>query len=193
MASSEEIGDAIKTARINGCENLAIFHCISSYPAPLNQINISAIPALKIKFGVEVGLSDHTLGNLASIVATSVGATIIEKHFTLSRDEGGVDSSFSLEPDEMKRLVEETRSAHTALGSSTDIRSEAESNNRVFRRSLYFVNDIRKGDKITDKHVRRIRPGYGLAAKYYDQVIGAICLSDAKKGDRVDFAHFTTP
>jgi len=156
----------------------------------LNQANIHAIKVLKEEFNVEVGLSDHTIGNLASIVATSLGATAIEKHFTLSRKDGGVDSTFSLEPNEMATLVKETKEAHSALGNTNKIRSDSEKNNLIFRRSLYFVKDIKKGENISEKHVRRIRPGYGLKAKYYEEVIGSVCLKDARKGDRVNFEHF---
>lgn len=190
MASINEIKEAIKTAKENGAENIAIFHCISSYPAPLEQSNIHAIKKLKDEFNVEVGLSDHTIGNLASVVATSLGASVIEKHFTLSREEGGVDSTFSLEPSELKNLVNDTKLAHSALGMSNNIRASSERGNMVFRRSLYFVDDINEGEKITSKHIRRIRPGFGLEPKYYKQVLGSVCLKKAKKGDRVSFDHF---
>jgi N-acetylneuraminate synthase len=122
---------------------------------------------------------------LASIVATALGATIIEKHFTLSRDGGGVDSSFSLEPHEMKSLVNDTKSAHSALGIDDMIRSEVERSNKVFRRSLYFVKAINRGELITENHVRRIRPGFGLEPKYFRDVIGKRATRDIKKGDRV--------
>jgi N-acetylneuraminate synthase len=191
MASLDEIAEAIETAKINGCTSLAIFHCISSYPAPLNQANVSAISKLREAFGIEVGLSDHTLGNVASIVATSLGASVIEKHFTLSRAEGGVDSAFSLEPTEMTALVNDTRDAHAALGLHNSMRSELESSNKIFRRSLYFVADIAAGETITKSHVRRIRPGFGLAAKHYGDVIGSVCTKTAVKGDRVTFEHFS--
>ena len=190
LASLKEICNAIQAANRCGCKNIAIFHCISSYPTPLDQANIQAITSLQKRFGVEVGLSDHTVGSIASIVATSLGASVIEKHFTLSRADGGVDSSFSLEPREMKKLVDDSRSAHSALGSSDLMRSSVEEDNRVFRRSLYFVNNVSKGQKILPEHVRRIRPGFGLEAKYYNQVVGSICLKDAKEGDRVALEHF---
>ena len=190
MASMKEINNAIKTARKHGCKNLIIFHCISSYPASLDDVNISAISKLKKEFGIEVGLSDHTIGNIASIVATSLGARVIEKHFTLSRKDGGVDSKFSLEPSEMKLMVENTKLAFKALGDNSKIRSKSENENIIFRRSLYFINDISKGEKITKEHVKRIRPGFGLEAKYYNQVIGSVCRKDAKKGDRVSLEHF---
>ena len=190
MASIDEIREAVETAKANGCESLAIFHCISSYPAPLDQANVHAITKLRDEFGVQVGLSDHTLGNIASIVATSLGATVIEKHFTLSRSGGGVDSAFSLEPTEMKTLVQATRDAHAALGLGNKVRSDVEVQNKIFRRSLYFVSDIEQGEIITSEHVRRIRPGFGLAAKHYSDVIGSTCLQYARRGDRVTFKHF---
>ncbi|MGY8748140.1 MAG: pseudaminic acid synthase [Pirellulales bacterium] len=190
MASIDEIREAVETATGNGCESLALFHCISSYPAPLDQANVHAITKLRDEFGVQVGLSDHTLGNIASIVATSLGATVIEKHFTLSRSGGGVDSAFSLEPTEMKTLVQATRDAHAALGWGNKVRSDVELQNKIFRRSLYFVSDVEQGEIITKKHVRRIRPGFGLAAKHYSDVIGSTCLKYAKRGDRITFKHF---
>ena len=185
MASLQEVGDAIETARQNGCDEIALFHCISSYPAPIDQANINAIDLLRREFDVEVGLSDHTIGNFASIVATGVGATLIEKHFTLSRDDGGVDSAFSLEPDEMQSLVRDTRAAFTALGDGKFSRQPAEESNKIFRRSLYFVEDLAEGETISSEHVRRIRPGFGMSPKYYDQVIGMKLSKAVKRGDRV--------
>lgn len=185
MANLEEIGEAIEAARSNGCNQIALFHCISSYPAPLAQANLGMIKVLKKEFGVEVGLSDHTLGNVASIAATSIGATVIEKHFTLARSDGGVDSSFSLEPDEMKALVQDTKGAFEALGDGIFNRSEVEADNKIFRRSLYFVEDLKEGEVITHNHVRRIRPGFGLAPKYFNDVVGKPAKREIKKGDRV--------
>lgn len=185
MASLQEVGDAIETARQNGCDEIALFHCISSYPAPLDQANINAIKVLKREFGLEVGLSDHTMGNLASIVATSAGATLIEKHFTLSRDDGGVDSTFSLEPSEMQSLVHDTRLAFSALGDGNFSRSPAEESNKIFRRSLYFVKDLSPGETILIEHIRRIRPGFGMSPKYLDQVLGQKVSKAVKRGDRV--------
>lgn len=190
MASFDDIANAIDTAKSAGNDNILLFHCISSYPAPLAESNLSAIVQLKKEFDVEVGLSDHTVGNLACIVATSLGASVIEKHFTLSRADGGVDSSFSLEPSEMSALVIQVGEAFQAIGSAGSMRSDVEEKNKIFRRSLYFVNNIEEGELITSSHVRRIRPGYGLAAKFYDEVIGSKNLIAAQKGDRVTFAHF---
>ena len=190
MASLEEIGDAIEAAKSIGNDNILLFHCISSYPAPLPEANLNMIQILQKEFNIQVGLSDHTIGNLASVLATSMGAAAIEKHFTLNRSDGGVDSSFSLEPEEMKSLVKETKEAFSALGPTSFARSSVEEGNKVFRRSLYFVNDVNEGDVIKEDCVRRIRPGFGLEAKYYDLVIGAKCLMSAKRGDRVTLKHF---
>jgi pseudaminic acid synthase len=190
MASCEEIGDAIEAAKSAGNNSILLLHCISSYPAPLGETNLNMIPILQKEFNIQVGLSDHTIGNLASVLATSMGATAIEKHFTVSRSDGGVDSSFSLEPAEMKFLVNKTKEAFSALGATTFTRSSVEESNTIFRRSLYFVKDVEEGDVITKDCVRRIRPGYGLEAKYYELVIGAKCLTSAKRGDRVTFGHF---
>ena len=190
MASIDEISEAIETAKSNGCKEIAILHCISSYPTPISEANLKAIITLREKFKIEVGLSDHTTDNLASVIATSFGSTIIEKHFTLSRSDGGVDSNFSLEPEEMKDLVKNTKLTFQAIKFKDQIRSPIEENNKVFRRSLYFVDDISKGQIISKKHVKRIRPGYGLNAQYYDEVIGCKCLKDSKKGDRVTFEHY---
>ena len=190
MASLDEIGNAIETAKSSGNEKIALFHCISSYPTPLSEANLKSIALLKKEFGLQVGLSDHTIGNLASVLATSIGATIIEKHFTLNRGDGGVDSSFSLEPKEMKNLVSSTREAFYALGSGGLARSKSEEANKIFRRSLYFAEDVKEGEILSSVNVRRIRPGFGLEAKYYDEIIGSVCLKSANKGDRVTLSHF---
>lgn len=190
MASLDEVGNAIESAKSAGNNKIALFHCISSYPAPIAESNLNSIQLLRKEFDVQVGLSDHTIGNLASVLATSLGASIIEKHFTINRADGGVDSSFSLEPKEMQSLVHQTKEAFSALGSNDFVRSSVEASNKVFRRSLYFVADVSKGEIITSESVRRIRPGYGLEAKYYYNVIGAKCLISAKRGDRVTQDHF---
>jgi pseudaminic acid synthase len=191
MASIAEIGDAIETAKANGCSQIAIFHCISSYPAPLDEANLSAIKLLQQEFNVEVGLSDHTLGSLASVVATSLGATVIEKHFTLARADGGVDSTFSIEPDEMSALVKDVTSAHASLGSKGGLRSKTENSNKNFRRSLYFIQDIAAGSTITSNDVKRIRPGFGLAPKFLHDVIGKKATRNIKRGDRVTTCSFS--
>ena len=190
MADLNEIGNAIEVAKSSGNADVALLHCISSYPATLSEANLKSIALLKKEFNVQVGLSDHTIGNLASVLATSIGATIIEKHFTLNRDDGGVDSAFSLEPKEMKNLVGQTREAFSALGLDSLKRSKSEEANKVFRRSLYFVKDVSKGETFSSDNVRRIRPGFGLEARYYDEIIGSECLKPAIRGDRVTLGHF---
>ncbi len=185
MASYQEIGEALENARTNGCNDLALFHCISGYPTPITQVNISAIVKLKKEFNVLVGLSDHTIGTLASVVATSVGANLIEKHFTLSREEAGVDSSFSIEPQEMKYLVEMVSDAFLALGQEDGIRSNAEEGNKIFRRSLYFVANLVAGETIQPNHIRRIRPGFGLPPKFFDDVVGRKVSRDIFEGEPV--------
>ena len=190
MASIEEVSDAIECAKAAGNNKIVLFHCISAYPTPIDDANLCSIPILREKFNVQVGLSDHTIGNTASVLATSLGASIIEKHFTLSRAEGGVDSSFSLEPKEMQSLVKQTKEAFSAMGSGEYVRSSVEKSNKVFRRSLYFVADVGEGEIITAESVRRIRPGFGLESKFYNKVIGARCLKKAERGDRVTREHF---
>lgn len=190
MASLEEIGEAIETARSRGCNELALFHCISSYPAPIEHSHLKAIEKLRSEFKVEVGLSDHTLGDVASITATALGATLIEKHFTISRADGGVDSTFSLEPEEMARLVRATTESHSALGDGDVMRASVEDGSKVFRRSLYFVADLPKGTTISEEHIRRIRPGHGLAPKHYDEVIGKTLSKAVGFGDPVKWECF---
>jgi len=185
MASISEVGEAIETAKSNGCDDLVILHCVSSYPAATDQANLSAIQILKNEFNMKVGLSDHTLGNVTSVVATALGAVVIEKHFTLSRRNNGVDSAFSLEPNEMKKLVTETREAYFSLGRGRGLRSKPEETNKIFRRSLYFVEDLKEGDLITEKDIRRIRPGFGLSPKFYDEVVGKRVTKNVERGDRV--------
>jgi N-acetylneuraminate synthase len=187
MATLEEVGDALETAKKFGSGDVILLHCISSYPAPLSQANLRRITRLQQEFDVQVGLSDHTLGNTASILATALGASVIEKHFTLDRSDGGVDSTFSLEPSEMSDLVAATSTAHGAMGDQSFDRSACEQQNTIFRRSLYFVQDLAAGEIIQSQHIRRIRPGFGLAPKYLDQIIGQRLLHSVERGDRVEW------
>ena len=187
MASIKEIAESLEVARTNGCDELALFHCISSYPTPIDQANLNSIITLRDQFKVQVGLSDHTLGTTASVVATALGATLIEKHFTVSRIEGGVDSSFSLEPDEMAGLVIECESAFVSLGRNVSSRPKAEDGNKIFRRSLYFVRDLKKGDEIKTEDIRRIRPGFGLSPKYLQDVLGRRVTQNVQRGQRVSW------
>lgn len=190
MASLDEIGSALHVAHANGCKQLAILHCISSYPAPINEANLKSITLLKKEFGVEVGLSDHTIGFTASMLAVSLGASFIEKHFILDRSMGGVDSEFSAEPLELKELIEKTRLAYCALGKDEFKRASSEKANQVFRRSIYYVKKLTSGDKVCDDHIRIIRPGFGLEPKYYDQVIGKRLNKNVEPGDRVSLNDF---
>jgi len=172
LANLAEIERAVTTARENGCDDLILLHCISSYPAPTDQANVRTIPHLAQAFGVQVGLSDHTHGTATSVAAVAQGATVIEKHFTLARADGGPDAAFSLEPDEFLRLTEDCRNAWLALGEVSYRLKPAEEQNVVFRRSLYAVKDIAAGEILTQQNVRSIRPGHGLAPRFLPDVLG---------------------
>ena len=187
MASLDEIKEAVLVAQDNGCSKLLLFHCISAYPAPLEEANLKNILHLRKEFKLEVGLSDHTLGNIASLTAVALGATAIEKHFTISRKNNGPDTDFSIEPKELQDLKQLTEKTWLALGSEKFIRSKSEKDNKSFRRSLYFVRDLKKGQKISSNDVRRIRPGFGLQPKFESDIIGKIVKQDIHKGDRVTF------
>ena len=187
MANEEEIDEAIKTALNSGANQLLIFHCISSYPAPIEQSNLRKIANLRNRFGVEVGLSDHTLGSTAAITSVALGASAIEKHFTLSRNEKGPDSDFSIEPRELAELVKATKDAWLSLGSGDFSRAESERSSLAFRRSIYFVRDLKAGQIITPEDIRRIRPGFGLPPKFYDDVVGKKVNIDVTIGDPVSF------
>ncbi|NDC23301.1 MAG: pseudaminic acid synthase [Proteobacteria bacterium] len=183
MASEQEIQEAITAARGAGCMELCLLHCISSYPTPINHAHLRQISALAERFKLPVGLSDHTLGTTASVVSVALGACIIEKHFTLSRADKGPDCEFSLEPEELKRLCEEVKAAWAALGSVGSGREGAEEGSKVFRRSLYIVENVKKGEKLTAKNLRRIRPGLGIEPKLYKTVLGKTVKRDLKKGE----------
>lgn len=172
MASEQEIQEAMETARQAGCADILLLHCVSSYPAPIDQANLRWIPDLAQRFGVAVGLSDHTLGTTASVVAVALGACAIEKHFTLNREAKGPDSGFSIEPDELERLCRDAYDAWSALGNDVGERPQAESSSKVFRRSIYFVRDLSAGAVVGPEDIRRIRPGLGLPPRYFDSLIG---------------------
>lgn len=182
MATLAELDDAVRTAREAGCRDLMLLKCTSTYPATPENSNVLTIPHLRDLFGCEVGLSDHTLGVGASIAAVAHGATVIEKHVTLSRADGGVDSAFSLEPDELRALVVETERAWQSLGHVAYGPSEAEKKSLIFRRSLYIAQDLAAGDVITRDNLRCVRPGLGLPPKYYDMLLGRRVNQDVKKG-----------
>ena len=185
MASEDEIDEAVQTARDSGCENIVLLHCISSYPAPLSSANLSKLSLMRERFGVQVGLSDHTLGTTASVAAVALGATVIEKHFTLSRADKGPDCEFSLEPTELQQLCAEAYGAWSAIGTPTFERAEEEKASLTFRRSLYFVKDLPAGHVITENDVRSIRPGYGLAPKHLEWVVGSNVKHDVLRGNPV--------
>lgn len=187
MADLDEIKQAITCAQQAGCQDLVILHCISAYPAPAEQSNLATIEDLAKKLEVQVGLSDHTLGNTVAITATALGACVIEKHVTLSRANKGPDSEFSLEPQELKQLCIETKTAWQAIGTAGYEQKPAEVANKRFRRSLYFVQDIPSNTIITAQHIRRIRPGFGLAPKYYVDVIGKKTKQEIKRGTPVNW------
>lgn len=182
MANFEEIEEMVEAARSSGCKDLILLHCISSYPAPLDQSNLYTIPDMRERFGVQIGLSDHTITNTASVVASALGATFIEKHFILDRNEKGPDSEFSIEPNDLVALCRDTKDAWLSLGNvSYDIKP-AEDINIRFRRSIYFVKDISAGDVITIEHIKRIRPGFGLPPKFEKQLLGKTVKVDVKRG-----------
>jgi len=172
MADAEEIHEAIDAARDGGCKELAILHCVSGYPAPAADYNLRTILDMIKHFGLVTGLSDHTLDNTTAITSVALGASIIEKHFTLNRNGGGPDDSFSLEPQELTQLCQGARIAWEALGDVNYGRKSSEHGNVKFRRSLYFVENLKAGDVITEESIRSVRPGYGLAPKYFDTLIG---------------------
>jgi len=172
MANDEEIGEAVQAARDGGCRNFILLHCISAYPAPASEYNLRTLPDMAAKFGVSVGLSDHTLDNTTAIASVALGAVAIEKHFTLDRAGGGPDDSFSLEPEEFKALCRDCHTAWNALGQVDYGRSSSEIGNVQFRRSLYFVKALAAGEEITADAVRSVRPGFGLPPKMLDDVIG---------------------
>jgi pseudaminic acid synthase len=182
MADFDEISEAVQTAKDAGCKEIILLHCISAYPAPIEQSNLRTIGDLKAKFDVISGLSDHSMGNIVPITAVAQGACLIEKHFTLSRKEEGPDSSFSLEPDELESLCNETKRAWEALGSVNYHRKEAEKSSMVFRRSIYVTKAIKKGEEFSENNIRRIRPGYGLPPKYFDSIIGKKAAKDIAEG-----------
>ncbi len=187
MADAEEIQEAIEAAKDGGCKELVILHCVSGYPAPAEDYNLKTLVDMQKKFGLVTGLSDHTINNTTAIASVALGASIIEKHVTLDRNGGSPDDSFSLEPKELKELCEGAKIAWGSLGKVDYGRKSSEQGNVKFRRSLYFVKDIKAGEVITEEHVRSIRPGYGLAPKYLEKIIGKTTITDAQKGEPVKF------
>jgi N-acetylneuraminate synthase len=187
MATLAELKETVETARENGCKNIVLLKCTSSYPASPENANIRTIPHMREVFGCEVGLSDHTLGSAVAVASVALGATVIEKHITLSRTDGGVDSSFSMEPHEMKRMVEEIRQAWQSLGKVNYEPTENEKTSMRFRRSLYICRDVTAGELLTKDNVRSIRPGFGLHPRFFDEVLGKRTTRDIKRGSRLEW------
>jgi len=182
MATVAELDETVRAAREAGCKDLILLKCTSTYPATAENTNILTIPHLRKLFDCEVGLSDHTMGVGVSVASVSLGATVVEKHFTLNRADGGVDSTFSMEPSEMSQLVVETERAWQALGQVSYGPTEKEKKSLVFRRSLYVVEDMKAGEKLTSANLRAIRPGYGLPPKYLPALLGRKLAKDVKRG-----------
>ena len=189
MATLEEIELAVATLKENGCSQIALLKCTSAYPAPVESMNLKTIPVLEKHFQVPVGLSDHTLGNEAAVAAVCLGGSIIEKHLTLRRSDGGPDSSFSLEPDEFKKMATTIRNVERAMGRVHFGPTSHDGQNSDFRRSLFVVSDIRQGDRFTLDNIRSIRPGMGLAPKNMRQVLGKTAQTDICRGTPLDWKH----
>lgn len=188
MASLEEIGEAVDAARGAGATQIALLKCTSAYPAPPDEMHLRAIPHLAEVFQVPVGLSDHTLGIAVAVAAVALGACIVEKHLTLSREIPGPDSAFSLEPEEFKAMVEAVRTAEKALGEIRYGVSGQEAKSLAFRRSLFVVKDMKAGEEFTEENVRSIRPGHGLPPKYFRDVLGRRAARDISKGTPFDYS-----
>jgi len=186
MADAQEIQEAIDAARAGGCKELAILHCVSGYPAPAEDYNLHTIPDMMSRFGLVTGLSDHTLDNTTAIASVAMGASIIEKHFTLDRSGGGPDDSFSLEPAELAALCRDSKTAWLALGKVNYARTSSEQGNVKFRRSLYFVKDMQADEVITSDAIRSVRPGFGLQPKKIDQLLGRKVKKDISKNTPVN-------
>ena len=188
LASTEEIAEAVAAARGAGDGGLILLHCTSGYPTPASQMHLRTMADLGARHDALVGLSDHSMGTAVSVAAVALGACVVEKHFTLARADGGPDAAFSLEPDELARLVADCRQAWEALGEVRYEEVEAEAASRDHRRSLYVVADVRKGELLTPRNVRSIRPGHGLPPKHLDAVLGRPAARDLKRGEPLDWS-----
>lgn len=189
MANEEEIYEAISVANKNGCTELVVLHCVSGYPAPAEQYNLRTLADMQTRFGVISGLSDHTIDNATAVTSVALGACLIEKHVTLDRNGGGPDDSFSLEPHELKALCDDTKTAWQSMGKVNYERTDSEKGNVKFRRSLYIVKDVKAGEMLNEEHVRSIRPGFGIAPKHYDDVIGKKAKKDLIRGTALQFEY----
>ncbi|MDM5124110.1 pseudaminic acid synthase [Aeromonas rivipollensis] len=187
MANEAEIAAAVEMALKHGNGQLALLHCVSGYPAPAAEYNLRAIPMLHQRFGVQVGLSDHTLGSATAIAATALGATLIEKHFTLARADGGPDCAFSMEPAELTDLVASVNTAQAALGVADYQLTPSEQGNRAFRRSLYLVKEIAAGERLTEAHIKSVRPALGLPSADYDRLLGKRVTRDMSANQPLDW------
>ena len=190
MATIAEIDEAVRAAREAGCRDLIVLKCTSSYPAPPGDSNLATIPHMAAMFGCHIGFSDHTLGIGVAVAASALGAVVIEKHFTIRRDEGGVDSAFSAEPDELSAMVRETARAAVATGIVRYGPSNADQKSMQFRRSLYVVKDVKAGDLLNADNLRAIRPGLGLPPKYFDQLLGRRVVRDVARGTAASWDMF---
>lgn len=191
MANADEITEAIDTARSNGCTDLVVLHCVSGYPAPAADYHLRTLPDMAQRFDTLVGLSDHTLDNTSAIAAVALGACVIEKHFTLDRNGGGADDSFSLEPQDLAALCRDSRTAWESLGYANYGIKTSEQSNIQFRRSLYFVKDLKKGDVIDATCIRSVRPGFGLPPKHYDQLLGKTLARDVSTNTATTWEDFS--
>jgi pseudaminic acid synthase len=187
MATLEELREAIDAAHGSGCEDIILLKCTTAYPAKFEECNLATIPFLQETFKTSIGLSDHTMGTAAAVASIALGGRVVEKHFTLARTDGGVDSAFSLEPQELETLVRETKQIRKSIGKIHFGPTEAESDSHKYRRSLYIVKDMKKGDLFTKENLRNIRPGLGLPPKYINQLIGEKIVFSAKMGTPASF------
>lgn len=190
MADADEIAEAVETAKSAGCRELVVLHCVSGYPAPAADYNLRTLPDMAARFDTLVGLSDHTLDNTTAVASVVLGACVIEKHFTLDRNGGGADDSFSLEPDGLQVLCRDSKTAWQALGRVHYGLKSSEQGNVQFRRSLYFVKDMQKGDAIDETCIRSVRPGFGIAPKHFDELIGKRLTRNVQANTKTDWADF---
>ncbi len=188
MADKEEIGEALEIIKSEGVNDIVLLHCVSGYPTPVDQINLKTINLLRETFNVEVGLSDHTLGNVSSVMSIAYGVKVIEKHYTLKRSDGGPDAEFSMEPEELFELSKDIQDAFMATGDASFERKSVEESNIKFRRSLYIVEDMKKGEVFTDKNLKRIRPGFGIAPKFFKDLLGKSVNQSVERGTPVSWS-----